>query len=91
VLRRDEYVLSRKLLEKLRRLSEVRGQHIGRVARDPLRQVDRLVGRVRIDGFGGLEMGFRLARELVESYWDNLYPQPDEDGLSTRTLPPVED
>lgn len=42
---------------------------------------------VRIDGFAGLAIGFRLARELAENYWDNLYPAPDEDGLETRVLP----
>src|SRR5262249_53142662 len=42
---------------------------------------------VRLHGFAGLRDGFRLARELVESYWDGLYPQPDEDGLETRVAP----
>jgi type VI secretion system protein ImpA len=39
---------------------------------------------VRQHGFAGLRDGFRLARGLVENYWDGLYPQPDEDGLETR-------
>jgi type VI secretion system protein ImpA len=39
---------------------------------------------VRQHGFAGLRDGFRLARELVEKYWDGLYPMPDEDGLATR-------
>lgn len=38
-------------------------------------------------GFAGLEEGFRLARELVESHWDDLYPSPDEEGLATRMAP----
>lgn len=42
---------------------------------------------VRLDGFAGLAFGFRLARELAENFWDNLYPAPDEDGLETRVLP----
>lgn len=41
----------------------------------------------RTDGFAGLQAGFQLARELVENYWDQLYPAPDEDGLATRVLP----
>jgi type VI secretion system protein ImpA len=41
----------------------------------------------RRDGFAGVARGFRIARELVENYWDNLYPQPDEYGLATRVLP----
>ena len=43
LLVRDEHVLLRELLEQRGRLAEVRRQHVGRVAGDPLRQVDRLV------------------------------------------------
>jgi type VI secretion system protein ImpA len=39
---------------------------------------------VRQQGFPGLRDGFRLAREMVEQYWDEIYPLPDEDGLETR-------
>jgi type VI secretion system protein ImpA len=39
---------------------------------------------VRQHGFAGLRDGFRLVRELVERYWDGLYPLPDEDGLASR-------
>jgi type VI secretion system protein ImpA len=42
---------------------------------------------IRLHGFAGLRDGFRLARELVEQYWDGLYPLPDEDGLETRVAP----
>jgi type VI secretion system protein ImpA len=42
---------------------------------------------VRLHGFAGLRDGFRLARELVEKYWDGLYPQPDEEGVETRVAP----
>jgi type VI secretion system protein ImpA len=42
---------------------------------------------VRLHGFAGLRDGFRLARELVEHYWDGLFPMPDEDGLETRVAP----
>ena len=42
---------------------------------------------VRLHGFAGLRDGFRLARELVEQYWEGLYPLPDEDGLETRLAP----
>jgi len=41
-------------------------------------------GLVREHGYAGLRDGFRLMRELAESFWDNLYPLPDEDGLATR-------
>jgi type VI secretion system protein ImpA len=39
---------------------------------------------VRLHGFAGLRDGLRLARELVEKYWDGLFPMPDEDGVATR-------
>lgn len=42
---------------------------------------------VRRHGFAGLRDGFRLALGLVEGYWDQLYPLPDEDGLETRVAP----
>ena len=41
----------------------------------------------RIDGFLGLANGFELAATLIENFWDNLYPQPDEDGVATRISP----
>ena len=42
---------------------------------------------VRVHGFAGLRDGYRLARELVERFWDGLHPMPDEDGVSTRVAP----
>jgi type VI secretion system ImpA family protein len=42
---------------------------------------------VRLHGFAGLRDGFRLARALVERFWDELHPLPDEDGLETRLAP----
>ncbi|NQT37025.1 MAG: type VI secretion system protein TssA [Planctomycetes bacterium] len=44
-------------------------------------------GLLRRHGFAGLRDGFRLARELVERFWDHLYPVPDEDGMATRVAP----
>jgi type VI secretion system protein ImpA len=41
---------------------------------------------LRVHRFAGLRDGFRLARELVEKYWDRLYPLPDEEGVTTRVL-----
>lgn len=43
----------------------------------------------REHGFVGLSDGFLLARELLLNHWDNLYPQPDEEGLATRIAPLV--
>jgi type VI secretion system protein ImpA len=44
-------------------------------------------GLVRVKGFPGLRDGFRLIREMCEQYWDDLFPQPDEEGLETRVAP----
>jgi type VI secretion system protein ImpA len=37
----------------------------------------------RLHGFAGLRDGFRLARELVERFWDGIHPRPDEEGYAT--------
>jgi type VI secretion system protein ImpA len=37
----------------------------------------------RLDGFAGLRDGFRLTREIVERFWDDIHPRPDEDGYET--------
>lgn len=42
---------------------------------------------VREHGFPGLRDGLRLAHGLVERYWDDLFPRPDEEGLETRIAP----
>lgn len=42
---------------------------------------------LRAEGYAGLRDGFALARGLVERFWDNLYPAPDEDGIATRVGP----
>jgi type VI secretion system protein ImpA len=39
---------------------------------------------VRRYGFQGLRDGFMLIQGLINQYWDNLYPLPDEDGIETR-------
>jgi type VI secretion system protein ImpA len=41
----------------------------------------------RTNGFAGIRDGFKLARGLVEQYWDGLYPTPDEEGIATRLAP----
>jgi type VI secretion system protein ImpA len=42
---------------------------------------------IRKEGFTGLQLGFKLIRGLIENYWNELYPLPDEDGLETRVAP----
>lgn len=39
---------------------------------------------LRLGGSGGLHKGFVLLHGLVEKYWDDLYPRPDEYGMETR-------
>jgi len=42
---------------------------------------------LRSDGMLGLKAGFALMQGLVDGFWDNLYPLPDEDGIVTRVAP----
>jgi type VI secretion system protein ImpA len=44
-------------------------------------------GLARKHGFPGVRDGFRLARELIEQFWESVYPLPDEYGLETRIAP----
>jgi type VI secretion system protein ImpA len=39
---------------------------------------------LRIHGFAGLRDGFRVIEGLVTRFWEELHPQPNEDGLSAR-------
>ena len=39
---------------------------------------------IRRHGFPGLKAGFSIIKQMIEKYWDNLYPLPDEDGIETR-------
>jgi type VI secretion system protein ImpA len=42
---------------------------------------------VRVEGFPGLLEGLKLCQGLIELYWEDIYPLPDEDGLESRLLP----
>jgi type VI secretion system protein ImpA len=39
---------------------------------------------LRTDGLEGLASGFRLMTGLVETWWDDLHPLPDDEGMSRR-------
>jgi type VI secretion system protein ImpA len=41
----------------------------------------------RSDGFAGLRDGFRLARELVERFWGEIHPRPDDEGVAATVWP----
>jgi type VI secretion system protein ImpA len=42
---------------------------------------------LRSDGLLGLAEGLQVMIGLVEQYWDDLFPLPDEDGIATRVGP----
>ena len=44
---------------------------------------------LRTNGLAGFTAGVRLMTGLVENFWDNLFPLPDEDGVATRVAPLV--
>lgn len=41
----------------------------------------------RRHGFAGLRDGFKLIEGLINDYWQDIYPLPDEDGIETRVAP----
>jgi type VI secretion system protein ImpA len=42
---------------------------------------------LRTHQLAGLRDGLRCTAELVDRYWDEVFPLPDEDGLETRLAP----
>ena len=44
-------------------------------------------GLIRLHGFRGMHDGFKLLSEMIDQYWEDLYPEPDEDGIETKVLP----
>lgn len=42
---------------------------------------------LRCDGLSGFIAGVRLMNGLVEGFWDDLFPQPDDEGMATRVGP----
>ena len=42
---------------------------------------------LRAHRLAGLRDGLRCTAELVDRYWDEVFPLPDEDGLETRLAP----
>ncbi len=42
---------------------------------------------IRMKGFAGVRDGFELLEQLIDNYWENLYPVPDEDGMETKVAP----
>ena len=46
-----------------------------------------LEAAVKTHGFAGLRDGLRLMRELMDGFWDTLYPEAQEDDLEFRAAP----
>ncbi|MBV9734470.1 MAG: type VI secretion system protein TssA [Acidisphaera sp.] len=42
---------------------------------------------LRSDGLPGLTAGVNLMTGLVDTFWEQLYPVPDEDGMATKVAP----
>jgi type VI secretion system protein ImpA len=42
---------------------------------------------LRSNGLKGLSAGLQVMTGLVEQYWDDVFPLPDEDGVATRVGP----
>lgn len=42
---------------------------------------------VRSHGLAGVRDGYRLIHRLCETFWDDVFPQPDEDGIVDRVAP----
>lgn len=41
----------------------------------------------RTDGFKGLTESFELTKQLMDLFWDDMYPEEDEDGVETKIAP----
>jgi len=42
---------------------------------------------LKLNGFAGLRDGFIIIKAMVENFWDDIHPKPDEDGMETRAYP----
>lgn len=42
---------------------------------------------IRLHGFEGLAQSLQLTHDLVQNFWGELLPTPDEDGIETTLLP----
>lgn len=45
--------------------------------------------QVRLGGFAGLRDGLRLARELVDGFWDSLHPRPEPGEPDSARIEPL--
>lgn len=40
----------------------------------------------RVHGFTGIATGYKIARQLIEQYGEDLYPRPDEEGIVSQII-----
>lgn len=85
----DDYYYFRQSLDEWRQVDRQARVILAEHSKD-LEVVTWLIeALVRVYGFAGLRDGFRLASELIERYWDQLYPLPDPDDTVPRAWPLV--
>lgn len=87
--KQDDFFYFRQSLEEWRQVDRQARVILAEQSKD-LEVVTWLIeALVRLHGFAGLRDGFRLACELIERYWDQLYPLPDPDDTAPRAWPLV--
>lgn len=71
-------------LEHWRTVETLAPQIIGSQSKDLEIASWYIEAMVRRQGFAGLRDAFKLTRGLIENFWDQLHPMPDEYGMETR-------
>lgn len=74
----------RKIDESWRKIIELAPKVLKFEAKDLEVACWYLEALVRRDGISGLRDGFELIEGLIEDFWPNLFPMPDEYGMETR-------
>ncbi|MEY4590526.1 MAG: hypothetical protein RL497_2602, partial [Pseudomonadota bacterium] len=74
----------RKIDESWRKIIELAPKVIKSESKDLEVACWYLEALVRRDGIAGLRDGFELIEGLIEQFWQDLFPMPDEYGLETR-------
>jgi len=72
------------LMGSWRKVSSVAERLLSTQTKDLEVSVWYLESLVRIHGIAGLRDGLLVINGLVSSFWEGLFPLPDEDGLETR-------
>jgi len=62
-------------------------KYLSSVAKDLEIVAYMLEASIRIDGFGGFAQSLQLTRELIDGFWGEILPTPDETGFEPTLLP----